>query len=131
MLRSIHYEPSCDKTCRGTTPAGRSSPPIAPFFGPMATALWAMFAALREGLAAYRRYEHLRSRGMPHETALAAAVGSVPGPARMTRRTVKRSVFVAGTPAGAKPSEAVTALVDFLKSPAAIAAIKAKGMQVD
>jgi molybdate transport system substrate-binding protein len=39
--------------------------------------------------------------------------------------------FTAGTPSGAKPSEAVAAFIAFLKSPAATAAMKAKGMQVN
>ena len=36
-----------------------------------------------------------------------------------------------GVPAGAKPSEAVTAFIAFLKSPTAVAALKARGMEVD
>jgi molybdate transport system substrate-binding protein len=39
--------------------------------------------------------------------------------------------FVAGIPAGAKQSEAVAAFITFLKSPGAIAVIKAKGMQIE
>jgi molybdate transport system substrate-binding protein len=41
------------------------------------------------------------------------------------------TVFVAGRPIGAKQREAVTAFLDFLKSPEALAIMKAKGMQVD
>jgi molybdate transport system substrate-binding protein len=41
------------------------------------------------------------------------------------------TVFAAGRPIGAKQREAVTAFLDFLKSPAALATMKAKGMQVD
>jgi molybdate transport system substrate-binding protein len=41
------------------------------------------------------------------------------------------TVFATGRPVGAKQAEAVTAFLDFLKSPAALAAMKAKGMQVD
>jgi molybdate transport system substrate-binding protein len=37
----------------------------------------------------------------------------------------------AGIPAGAEPAPAVAELIGFLKSPAAIAAIKARGMEVD
>src|SRR5215467_14795891 len=36
-----------------------------------------------------------------------------------------------GTPLGAAPSQAVTALIEFLKSPTTIAAIKGKGMQAE
>jgi molybdate transport system substrate-binding protein len=41
------------------------------------------------------------------------------------------TVFVAGVPAGAAPSPAVRAFLEFLASPTAIAAIKANGMQVE
>jgi molybdate transport system substrate-binding protein len=41
------------------------------------------------------------------------------------------TVFAAGRPIGAKQREAVTAFLDFLKSPEAVATMKAKGMQVD
>lgn len=39
------------------------------------------------------------------------------------------TVFVAGVPSGAKASEAVTAFIRFLGSPATVAAIRAKGME--
>jgi len=41
------------------------------------------------------------------------------------------TAFVGGTPAGAKPSEAVTAFVAFLKTPRAIAVMRAKGLEVN
>jgi molybdate transport system substrate-binding protein len=41
------------------------------------------------------------------------------------------TVFVAGLPAGAAPSQAVRAFIAFLKGPAAGTAIKASGMNVD
>jgi len=41
------------------------------------------------------------------------------------------TVFMAGTPTGTAPSEAVGAFMAFLKGPLAIATIKAKGMQPD
>jgi len=43
-------------------------------------ALWTMGAALREGLVAYRRYEHLKSRRIPHDAALRHALGMQPVP---------------------------------------------------
>lgn len=55
----------------------------------------------------------------------AAFVG--PLPAELQNDTV----FVGGLPAGAKPSDAVSAFVAFLKSPTAVAAITARGMQLD
>jgi Bacterial extracellular solute-binding protein len=39
--------------------------------------------------------------------------------------------FVAGTPTGAHPSEAVGTLIKFLKTPSVLAVMKAKGMQVE
>ena len=50
-----------------------------------------------------------------------------PMPAELQNYTV----FVGGTPAGAKPSEAVTAFVAFLKTPRAIAVMRAKGLEVN
>jgi molybdate transport system substrate-binding protein len=41
------------------------------------------------------------------------------------------TVFAAGIPTGAKQREGVMAFLDFLKSPEALATMKAKGMQVD
>jgi molybdate transport system substrate-binding protein len=41
------------------------------------------------------------------------------------------TVFALGRPIGAKQAEAVTAFVDFLRSPSAQTTMKAKGMQVD
>jgi hypothetical protein len=41
------------------------------------TAIWprTIYAALREGFAAHRKYEDLRSRGISHDTALKEALG--------------------------------------------------------
>jgi molybdate transport system substrate-binding protein len=41
------------------------------------------------------------------------------------------TVFVAGVPVGAAPSPAARAFVEFLSSPTAVAAIKARGMQIE
>lgn len=41
------------------------------------------------------------------------------------------TAFVGGTPVGARPSDAVAAFLKFLKSPSGIAAIRAKGMEVE
>jgi hypothetical protein len=79
MLRNTHYEPSCDHTRRATCRTAGYSRPIAPSSWPVVTALRTMCGALHEGLAAYRRYEQLRSNGMLHETALTGAIGGVPG----------------------------------------------------
>src|SRR5262249_12465257 len=52
-------------------------------------------------------------------------VGPIP------RELQNDTVFVGGIPPGSTPSEAVTALIQFLKSPKALATIEAKGMQVE
>lgn len=41
----------------------------------LATALRTVLDALREAVGAHRQYEHLRSRGTPHDTALRQALG--------------------------------------------------------
>ena len=41
------------------------------------------------------------------------------------------TVFVGAVPAGVKPSAAIPAFVKFMKSPVALAAIEARGMQAD
>ena len=47
---------------------------------PIATKLRSVSNALREGIAAHRHYEHLRSRGIPHDAAIRQALGiSRPG----------------------------------------------------
>jgi hypothetical protein len=55
----------------------------------MVAALAAMGGALREGLAACREYEELRSRGMPHDSALRAALGLGTSPQQRTWATAK------------------------------------------
>jgi molybdate transport system substrate-binding protein len=50
-----------------------------------------------------------------------------PFPAELQNYTV----FIGGVPSGSMPSDAITALIAFLKSPTALAAIEAKGMRVD
>ena len=75
MLRSFHCAPGFDETHRETSLTGRSAPPIAALSWPALTGLRTMCDALGEGLAAYRRYEHLRSMGVLPETALREALG--------------------------------------------------------
>ena len=56
---------------------------------PIAEALRKICAALREALACQRKYERLRSRGVPHERALreALGVGHLPCECRAADRT--------------------------------------------
>jgi hypothetical protein len=51
------------------------SPPIIPTSSPAVTGIRTICATFRESLAAHRRYEHLTSRGMPHDAALREALG--------------------------------------------------------
>jgi len=75
MLRTCHCTPGFDATHRETSLTGRSAPPTAALSWSAATALRTTWDVLRDGLAAYRQYERLRSSGIPHETALRAALG--------------------------------------------------------
>ena len=73
MIRTLYETSSLEDTRRETSRAGRSSrPTMAP---PIATTLRAIGSALREGLAAARQYEQLRSSGIPHERAVREALG--------------------------------------------------------
>ena len=85
MLR-LYYASSFDATRQQTSLQGRSSPPIAPLFR-LAPALRMMCDALREGLAACRHYEGLRSRGIPHDAAIRGALGIGRSPVQGTRGT--------------------------------------------
>ncbi len=60
--------------------AGRPVLPIACSSWPIATTLRTICVALGEGLAAHRQYQHLRSKGISHDTAIRQALGiSHPG----------------------------------------------------
>jgi hypothetical protein len=160
MLSIFRFAPSFQQACQWTNPVNRSSRPDALSFCATVTALRMMCEALYEGRAAYRQYEHLRSRRIPHDMALRRAIGSgrssSPAMGDTATRSSARSVVarnrgkarrgirgpVAGRatelhrgdsrhPVGAMRSEAVRAFIELLKSPSAIGAIKAKGMQLD
>jgi len=77
MLPNSHYAPDFDATLGGTSPTVRSSQPTLIW----RTALRNMCDAWCAGLAAHRQYEHLQSRGMPHERALREALGIGAAPA--------------------------------------------------
>jgi hypothetical protein len=55
----------------------------------IATPLATVWDALREGLSAYRRYERLKSGGLPHDPALRAALG-IRRPAGGARSPMRR-----------------------------------------
>jgi len=58
-------------------------------------ALGAAWSTFRDGLAAHREYERLRSRGMPHDKALRQALSFGQEPSRRMPRSAK-SLFAAG-----------------------------------
>ena len=53
-------------TCHG-------SPPIKMVWSPWLAGLRSIRYGLREGFAAYRQYDHLTAKGIPHDTALRRA----------------------------------------------------------
>lgn len=78
----FHYTP------RQASRAGRSTAAA-----PMAATLRAMCGALREGLAAARQYERLRSSGIDHDRAVRAALGFGLIPSQAPRRSAKPLCF--------------------------------------
>jgi uncharacterized protein YjiS (DUF1127 family) len=50
--------------------------PSATWSSPIASTLRTIWEALRDGIAAHRQYEHLRSTGTPHGTAIRQALGT-------------------------------------------------------
>ena len=71
-------------SCRHYTPALAQGPQsiALPSGSPFAAAWWPSFAtlhgafsALYEGFAAYRDYERLRARGIPHDAAIRQSLG--------------------------------------------------------
>jgi hypothetical protein len=90
MLRSFHYAPRFNERHPQMQPAGRPG-----LFWSAATALRAMWAAFREGLAVHRDYERLRSRGMSHDKALRESLGFGRRPHRHARGAA-RPLYCAG-----------------------------------
>ena len=75
MLRNICTTPHFIPALHATR---RLSPPALP----AVTILRMLFEALREGLAAHRHYEELRSKGIAHDSALRQALALAPAPSR-------------------------------------------------
>lgn len=71
MLSNIHPTPSFNPT--GCTAA--LAQPSDGLSWPTARTLGVIFAALIEAVSAHRQYEQMRTRGIPHETALRRALG--------------------------------------------------------
>jgi hypothetical protein len=88
MLSTCHCATHPHAAHRATSPPGLFVPPALSAW-PILAALAAMGEALREGLAAHREYEELRSRGMPHDTALRTSLGLGASPQQRTRAAAK------------------------------------------
>lgn len=95
MLRTFCYQPELDEAHYKTSLTGRSQPPAAARCRRALVAVGMICDAWRESLAASRHYEQLRSKGIPHDTALADAFGIGPSPSLGTRETAK-SIYFAG-----------------------------------
>ena len=91
MIRTFCDTSRFQDTPRETSRAGRSSQPTAA--APMAATLRAMGSALREGLAAARQYEQLRSSGVDHDRAVRAALGLGLIPTQARRASAKPLCF--------------------------------------
>jgi len=74
MLRTLHYEPAFERAPHPTKLLNRSPQRAWPVQTVLLGAFEVLFAVL-EGLGAYRHFEHLRSRGIAHDTALRCALG--------------------------------------------------------
>ena len=88
MIRTFYDTSRFQDTPRQASRAGRSTAAA-----PMAATLRAMCGALREGLAAARQYEHLRSNGVDHDRAVRAALGLGLIPSQAPRASTKPLCF--------------------------------------
>ena len=74
MLMTFHFAPNLVEAPREANLARRSPRPTALASWPSLTVLRKTCDALGEAVAAYRRYERLRSRGTPHDPAIRRAL---------------------------------------------------------
>ena len=81
------------------------------------TRLRSVRGTLRESLAACRQYEHLRSSGIPHDTAVRESLGMGLIPSQVLREAatlIERPGFAQSTQqAGAKPMTYEAKIIDF------------------
>jgi hypothetical protein len=75
MLRNCDHAPSFEDARQTIDPADRFAQGTAAASRPAAITLATICNALRDGLAAQRQYEHLKTRGVSHDRALRAALG--------------------------------------------------------
>jgi hypothetical protein len=66
----LHYTPDLGEACTGSTAAPEQYRPSG-----IQMTLRAAVDALCEGFAAYREYERLRRRGVPHDAAIRESLG--------------------------------------------------------
>jgi hypothetical protein len=93
MFRNFHDPAYFEPTDQHRNLASCSSQPAIDPSWPAIIALRMMWDALREGLAAHRQYEELRSRGIHHDTALRQALGIGVSRSQLTRETVDPLYF--------------------------------------
>jgi hypothetical protein len=74
----------------GTLSTATAAPPTT---WPAHIVLRSLCEALHEGLAAHRRYEELRSRGVTHDSALRQALAIAPVPCRPARERITALCF--------------------------------------
>jgi hypothetical protein len=86
MLQTFCHAPGFDETHQVPDRAGWSLQPSVSSSSPIATKLRTVWDALREGIAAHRQYEHLRSMRVPHDTAIKQALG-ISHPGAQTKRS--------------------------------------------
>jgi len=75
MLQIFCHAPGFDETHQGPDRAGWLSRPNVSWSSTIAVVLRTIWDALCEGIAAHRQYEHLRSKRVPHGTAIRQALG--------------------------------------------------------
>jgi hypothetical protein len=89
MLRNSYPRPSFDEARQDTATARHPAQRAACFAGPIVSMLRSLQEAWREGLFAHRRYEHLKTTGIPHDTALRQALGITFQPVNRSPRKVQ------------------------------------------
>jgi hypothetical protein len=115
MLRNSCFAPDFDGLDREADLARLTARRAAFSSWRIATALRTIWDAWREGLAAHRQYEQLKSRGIPHDTALRAAIG-LRHPAGDVRPAAPRQVSCALT-ANSHSGETITLCGKDVSSP--------------
>jgi hypothetical protein len=93
MLGSCHYLPNFDRSHHASKIDRAKRPVSAP--GATVSVLRTAWEAWCDGLAAHRHYEHLRSRGVPHEEAIKEALGVGHGRSQVAHEAA-RPLYFAG-----------------------------------